>query len=278
MMCSIRHSHVLLAGCVTLAMASTSHAQAPAAPAADLTPFKAVYKLDFAPANETSPFTGGHGRLAIEINGSRCTEYRVVRTMTGTLNTQNGSLAVQSEATITEHPAASQLAVSFSERVNGKVTKQYSIVGRKNGDGSVTLTSRDLPGGKAELPKGTVLPMQHELMVNAAATAGRKSIAANVYNPEISMTTVEHTAHAFGAENKAALPAGHPANVDGLKTTPRHRVELIFRDQKTGKVRAQERMTRFTNGILTVSDTLTEQLKIKAAIASLTMLPQRPCS
>lgn len=278
MMNGIRHSHILLAGCMTLAMTSAAHAQAPAAPAADLTPFKAVYKLDFAPANEKSPFTSGHGRLAIEINGSRCTEYRAVRTMTGTLNTQNGSLAIQSEATITENPAGSQLAVSFVERVNGKVTKQYSLAGRKNGDGGVTITSRDLPGGKAELPKGTLLPMQHELMVNAAAAAGRKSIAASVYNPEISMTTVEHTAHVFGAENKAALPAGHPANVDALKAMPRHRVELIFRDQKTGKVRAQERMTRFPNGILTVSDTLTEQLKIKAALGSLTLLPQRACS
>lgn len=278
MRCSIRHSRILLAGCILLAGLTPSRGQTPAMPAADLVPFKAVYKLDFAPANEKSPFTGGQGRLAIEINGSRCTEYRAVRTMNGTLNTPNGSLAIQSEATIAEHPAASQLAVSFVERVNGKVTKQYSLVGRKNGDGGVTITSRDLPGGKAELPKGTLLPMQHELMVNAAAAAGRKRIAANVYNPEISTTTVEHTVLSFGAESKAALPAGHPANMDALKTTPRHRVELIFRDQKTGKVRAQERMTRFTNGILTVSDTLTEQLKIKAALASLTMLPQRPCS
>lgn len=267
----------MLAAAITLPTTPAAQAQSPAAPTADLTPFKAVYKLSFGPSNNKSPFKSGQGRLTIEISGSRCTDYRVVRSMNGKLITQDGPLNIQSEATIGENSAGSQLAVSFVERVNGKITQQYSLVGSKNGDGSVTIASRNLPGGKADLPKGTVLPMQHELMVNAAAAAGRKSVTANVFNPEISLTTVEQTSHSFGPENRTALPAGHPANIEALANVPRHRAELVFRDQKTGKIRAQEQMTRFTNGILTVSDTLTEQLKIKASLESLALLPRSPC-
>lgn len=268
----------LAAGWLTLAAASAAQAQPQAAPGADITPFKAVYKLDFGPSDDKSPFTGGQGQLMIEISGSRCTDYRVIRSMNGTLSTQDGPVKIQSEATIAENPAGNQLAVSFVERVNGKATQQFSLVGRKNDDGRVTITSRDMPGGRAELPKGTVLPMQHELMVNAAAMAGRKSVTANVFNPEISPTTVEQITYSFGPENKTPLPAGHPANIETLKTTPRQRAEMTSRNPKTGKVRVMERMTRFTNGVLTVSDTLTEQLRIKATLGSLTMLPRRACS
>ncbi len=268
----------LLAGAFALAAASAAQAQPRTAPDADIVPFKAVYKLDFSPSNDKSQVTGGQGRLTIEISGSRCTDYRATRSVNNAFNTRNGLVKIQSESTVAENAAGNQLTASFVERANGKATQQFSLVGRRNGDGSVTITSRDVPGGKANLPKGTLLPMQHELMINAAAIAGRKSITANVLNPEMSPTAVEQVIVSFGSENKTALPAGHPANIEALKTMPRQRAEVTFRDLKTGKVRALERMTRFTNGILTVSDSLTEHVKIKVTLGSLTMLPRPACS
>mgnify|MGYP001233699257 CR=1 FL=1 len=268
----------LMAGWVALSAASAAQAQPQSGQAADITPFKAVYKLEFAPSDEKSPFQGGQGRLTIEFTGSRCTDYRMVRTLNVTLNTNNGPLNVKSEATFAESAASSQFAFSFTEQANGKVSRQYNVLARKNDNGGATITSRSLPGGKAELPKGTLFPLQHERMVIAAATAGRKSLTLTAYNPEDAIGSVEQMSYTFGPESKNALPKGHPADIEALRTLTRQRVEVIFRNQQTGKIRVRERMTRFNNSILTVSDALTEQLRIKAGLASLTMLPQKPCT
>ncbi len=267
----------LLTGWVAVSAVSAAQAQPQSGPATDITPFKAVYKLDFAPSDEKSPFQSGQGRLTVELTGSRCTDYRMIRTVNGTLNTKTGPLKVQSEATFAENPASSQLAFSLIEQANGKVSRQYNLLARKNDNGGATISSRSLPGGKAELPKGTLFPIQHERMVIAEASAGRKSLALIAYNPEDAIGSVEQMSYTFGPESKNALPKGHPADIEALRTQPRKRVEVIFRNQKTGKIRARERMTRFNNSILTVSDALSELLRIKASLASLTLLPQKPC-
>jgi hypothetical protein len=267
----------LLVGWIGVAAASTAQAQAQAASAADVTPFKAVYKLDFGPSHGKSPFKGGQGRLAVELTGSRCTDYRMIRTVNGRLNTDRGPLGVQSEAVFAENPAGSQLAFSLIERANGKVSRQYNLVARKSDDGAVAITSRSLPGGKGDLPRGTLFPIQHERTVMAAASAGRKALAITVYNPEDTITSVEQMAYQFGPESTNALPKGHPADIEALRDQKRQRVEAIFRNQKTGKVRARERMTRFNNSILTVSEALSDDLRIKASLESLTLLPAQPC-
>lgn len=262
-------------GWIGLAAASTVKAQVAAGP--DVTPFKAVYKLDFGPAHNNSPFKGGQGHLTVELTGSRCTDYRMVRTTNGRLNTDRGALALQSEAVFAENAAGSQLAFSLTERSNGKVSRQYNLVARKNDDG-VTLTSRSLPGGRAGLPKGTLLPIEHERMAVAAASSGRKAFAVSVYNPEDTITSVEQMSYAFGPESTNALPKGHPANIEALRHRKRQRIELIFRNPKTGKIRVSERMTRFNdNSILTVSEALTDDLRIKASLETLTLLPAQPC-
>lgn len=274
----IRTSQIwLLTGWIALSAAPAAQAQPQSMSGADITPFKAVYNLDFGPSNEKSPFKNGQGRLTVEFTGSRCTDYRMIRTVNGTLNTNAGPLRIQSEATFAENPAGSQFAFSLIEQANGKVSRQYNLVARKNDNGGATITSRSLPGGKAELPKGTLFPIQHERMVIAAASAGRKALAITVYNPEDTIGSVEQMSYTFGPENRNALPKGHPADIEALKNQPRRRVEATFRNQKTGKIRVLERMTRFNNSILTVSDALSEQLRIKASLASLTLLPQKPC-
>jgi hypothetical protein len=277
MMNDIRKPRIwLLAGCITLSALSAASGQSQTAP--DIIPFKAVYNVNYAPTNDQSVIISGKGSVTIEIAGSRCTEYRGARTVTFTMNTRNGVDKYQSVATEVGDPAGTQIAFSYSERLNGKQVKQFSLTGRRGDDGRITITSRSLPGGKAELPKGTLLGLQYEQMVQAAITEGRKSVVANVYNPEISMTAVEHTTTSIGPEVRTALPAGHVANIEALKNAPRHRVEMIARDANTGKVRVREQMTRFPNGVLTVSDTVMEYMKIKAAIGSLTMPPQKACS
>jgi hypothetical protein len=267
----------LLTGCMTLSAASVALGQPQTTPGADITPFKAVYKLAFEPSNDKSPFKSGQGRLTVEFTGSRCTDYRMSRTVNSKLNTDKGPLSTQSEATFVENPASSQFAFSLIEQANGKISRQYNLVARKNDNGGATITSRSLPGGKAELPKGTLFPIQHERAVIAAASVGRKSLAITVYNPEDTIVSIEQMSYKFGSENKSVLPKGHPADIEALRNQVRRRAEIIFRSQKTGKIRTLERMTRFNNSIFTVSEALSEHLRIKASLESLKLLPSKTC-
>ncbi|WP_338633381.1 EipB family protein [Afipia carboxidovorans] len=268
----------LLAGSIALSAVFTAQAQPHTASAVDITPFKAVYKLDFGPSNDKSPFKSGQGRLTVEFTGSRCTDYRMIRTVNARLTTIGEPLTIQSEATFAENAASSQLAFSMVERNNGKVSRQYNLIARKNDSGGATVRSGSLPGGKADLPKGTLFPIEHERAVIAAASAGNKTLATTFYNPEESIGNIEQMSYTFGPESKTALPKGHPADIEALRNQTRQRVQAIFRTQKTGKIRVRESMTSFNNGILTVSDALFEQLRIKASLQSLTMLPKQACS
>jgi len=267
------------AGCglTILALCTAAQAQTSQSPASEITPYKAVYRLEFAPAGKSSPFTGGTASLTVEYTGSRCTEYRMIRTVKGTLNSDRGPIRLTSEAVFAENPAGTQLAFAFIEHVNGQKSRQHNVMARRNAGGGVTVTSSQLPNGRIELPRDVNLPLYGERLIMDAASGGRKSLTLKVYNPEVSLTSHEETALAFGPEVSNALPKGHPADIDALRNKPRKRVEIVARSA-TGKVRMKEKLTRFNNSILTTSQVLDDQLQIKANLASLTMLPQKPCS
>jgi hypothetical protein len=108
--------------------------------------------------------------------------------------------------------------------------------------------------------------------------SGRKSISADVYNPEDSPNSVDRTSFTMGPEVTAPLPKGHAGNIAALQSEKRKRVEAVFKNMQTGKIRVQERMTRFNNNIMTISDGRFELLQVKATLAAVTMLPQRPCN
>jgi len=268
----ISYCGVIVAG--SLIAVPTAQAQHGQAGLVDITPYKATYALTLGPNGPHSPFRTGSGRLIIEITGSRCTEYRVVRSMTGTLNSDRGPLKVQSESVITENVFGTQLAFSFNERNNNNPPRHVSLIARREG-GRITVASG---GRKVELPGNVVFPLHHERMLITAMHSGRKSISADVYNPEDSPGSVDRTSFTMGPDVTAPLPKGHAANIKELQNEKRKRVAAVFKNMQTGKIRVQEQMTRFNNNIMTVSDARFEQLRVKATLAAVTMLPQRPCN
>jgi hypothetical protein len=263
---------VIVAG--SLVTASAAQAQHGHGNVAEITPYKATYALTFEPNGSNSPFRGGSGRLTIEITGSRCTEYRIVRSLASTMNSDRGPLKIQSEAVFAENAAGTQFAFSLNERNNTGPARQVSLVARREA-GRITVTSG---GRKTELPGNAIFPVYHERMLLAAIRSGRKSVSADVYNPEETLNTVERISFTFGPEVVGPLPKGHAADIDALRSEKRKRVDAVFRNTHTGKIRAQERMTRFHNNIMTISHARFDQLQVKASLAAVTMLPRRSCN
>ena len=78
-----------------------------------------------------------------------------------------------------------------------------------------------------------------------------------------------------GRSAAAAQRACQHRGVEKTKTRARRGCP---QNMSTGKIRTQERMTRFSNNIMTVSPARFEQLQVKAGLVAVTMLPQRACN
>ncbi|MBN9580328.1 MAG: DUF1849 family protein [Afipia sp.] len=240
---------------------------------AEVTPLRMVVNLKFEPAKASDQLKGGTGRMTIELTGSRCTEYKMIRSTVADLQFVAGAIKLVSEATTTENSDGTQLAFSITDRVNGEIKRQDTVIARKTPQGMVAA-SQKLPGGRLQLPANVLLPLHHERLMTAAAH-DRKPLVATVYNPEDTISSVERITYRTGDEVKTPLPKGHPAAV--MADAPRYRAEILRHD-KTGKLRVRENLTQYLNGVFTVSNTVFENMRIKADLASLKLLPQKPCS
>lgn len=258
---------IVIAACLPITSAVAQTAQP-----TEGTPRRMVLNLTFAPAKASDPLKSGKGRMTIELAGSRCTEYRMVRHTVADLQFAGGAIKLVSDATMTENGDGTQLAFSITDRVNGEVKRQDSLVARKTPQG-IVATSQKLPGGRLQLPADVLLPLHHDRLSDAAVRE-RKPLVAAVYNPEDSLSSIDRITYRTGDEVKTPLPKGHPASA--MADAPRYRVEIL-RNDKNGKFRVRENMTRYLNGVFTVSDTVFENMRIKADLASVKLLPQKPC-
>jgi hypothetical protein len=196
----------------------------------------------------------------------------MIRHTVADLQFAGGAIKLISDATITENGDGTQLAFTITDRVNGEVKRQDTVVARKTPQG-IVATSRQLPGGRLQLPAGVLLPLHHDRLSDAAVRE-KKPLVASVYNPEDTLSSVERVTYRTGDEVTTPLPKGHPAAA--LADAPRYRAEIVRHD-KNGKFRVRENMTRYLNGVFTVSDTVFENMRIKADLASVKLLPQKPC-
>lgn len=245
------------------------------AQAAELAPRRMEIALSFQPLPSNPQFKGGSGRMVINLTGSRCAGYRVIRTTTAKLNFTGGTINLASEATINENGDGTQLAFALTDRVNGEIKRQDSVVARRTAEG-IVLTSRQLPGGQLRLPKGVVLPMHHERLADAALAEGRKTLAVNMYNPEDTITSIDQISYTFGGQVNDALRKDHPV-AQTMGASPRYRVEMLRKD-KNGKFRVRENLVRFANGVFTTSDTRFDNMRIKANLVSVKLPRPTPCS
>lgn len=265
------HRRPIVAACVVLAVACLPAATAMAQPT-EGTPRRLVLNLKFGPAKASDPLKGGKGRMTIELSGSRCTEYRMIRHTVADLQFEGGTIRLISDATITENGDGTQMAFSITDRVNGEVKRQETLIARKTPQG-IVATSQKLPGGRLQLPADVLLPL-HSDRLSDVAVRQKKPLVVAIYNPEDSLSSIDRTTYRTGDEVKAPLPTGHPAAA--MADMPRYRVEIL-RNDKNGKFRVRENMTRYLNGVFTVSNTVFENMRVKADLASVKLLPQKPC-
>jgi len=259
-----------------LALLATGPAIAQTGAAHDLAPYVATYELTFG-RHGRSAVSGGRARMTVEITGGRCTQYKLVRTMSGTLNGDHGAMSISSENVITENAAGTQLAVSITERANGKITRQETAIARRDADGTINVRSTRLGANPVALPQKALLPMAQERMVVRALAAGRPNLSVAVYNPELGLTAIDRIAYTIAPAVTTPVDKSHPAALPSLRNVSRHPITMTMSNAKTGKTRVIEKQIRFVNNVFSVADsTVLDSMTIKARMLSLKMLPP-PC-
>ncbi len=144
------------------------------ADAAQLAPHRAIYDLSLLRVNEGAALQSASGKLAFEIDGSRCEGYTVNFRMATRFRPEEGSATLYDTMTTTfESPEATELRHQMKERVNGAVREDVTIkMTRPAADAAGKAQVSTKPGAPVKVPAGAMLPMQHQLRLLALGAQG----------------------------------------------------------------------------------------------------------
>lgn len=144
------------------------------AEAASVAPHRAIYDLTLLRANEGAQLRSAAGKLAFEVDGSRCEGYTVNFRMATKYRQESGeSTLIDTLSTTYENGAATELRHQSKESINGTVRGSERItLNRKTAESEGTGELKSKPGEPFTVPAGTALPTQHQLRLMALGEAG----------------------------------------------------------------------------------------------------------
>ena len=152
--------------------------------AATLAPHRAIYDLTLLRAGEGASLQSATGKLAFEIDGSKCDGYTVNFRMATKYRQGSGGMSViDTLSTTFENAAATELRHQSKESVNGTVKESERIkVTRASVDAEGQGELKSKPGEIFTVPAGAFLPMQHQMKLMALGDAGGGRDSSIVYD------------------------------------------------------------------------------------------------
>ena len=144
------------------------------AEAAGVAPHRAIYDLTLLRATEGAQLRSASGKLAFEVDGSRCEGYTVNFRMATKYRQESGeSTLIDTLSTTYENAAATELRHQSKESVNGTARGSERItLNRKTAESEGTVELKSKPGEPFTVPAGTALPMQHQMRLMALGEVG----------------------------------------------------------------------------------------------------------
>lgn len=157
---------------------------ASAAEAATVVPHRAIYDLALLRANEGASLQAAAGKLAFEVDGSKCDGYTVNFRMATRYRQDSGdAMLIDSSSTTFEDGAATELRHQSKESVNGTVRDNERVkVMRANDTAEGTGEVNGKPDEPFTVPAGAAFPMQHQLRLMALGEAGGGRDSSIVYD------------------------------------------------------------------------------------------------
>jgi len=144
--------------------------------AQELQPHSSIYRVDLAPGGDASGIADPSGLIGFEWSAS-CEAFTTSQSFFTRFTTTEG-LTTNSDVvlTATEAVDGSSFEFDLADSVNGQVIDH--VVGRAEA-GQLQYS---MPGGRHELPTGTIFPTQHSSRLISSAIAGQSFLEVRVFD------------------------------------------------------------------------------------------------
>ena len=151
--------------------------------AATVAPHRAIYELSLLRANGGASLLSADGRLAFEIQGSKCEGYTVSFRMATKYRPKEGEPSVIDTQTISyEGPGALDFRHQLKEIINGETKQDLKIKVTRSGETSEGRGELSPTGESFTVPVQTSLPMQHQLKLMTLGETGGGRDSSVVYD------------------------------------------------------------------------------------------------
>ena len=151
--------------------------------AATVAPHRAIYELTLLRANDGASLQSADGRLAFEIQGSKCEGYSVSFRMATKYRPKDGDPTVIDTQTISyEGPGALDFRHQLKEIINGETKQDIKIKVTRSGEQSEGQGELSPKGESFTVPVQTALPMQHQLKLMTLGETGGGRDSSLVYD------------------------------------------------------------------------------------------------
>jgi hypothetical protein len=165
---------------------------------------RAAYRLDLG-EGRNSGIASVRGAMVFDV-ADACEGWATRQRMTMTVTDRDGQeIETVSDYATYEAKDNSRLRFSLTQSTQGAVSQRVSGEAELNPDGSGTIRYAEPAGKEEALPAGTLLPMRHTVLAVEAARAGRRLLAAPLFDgtsdegPQDTTTIVSAWSQAAGA-------------------------------------------------------------------------------
>jgi EipB-like len=223
-----------------LALASTLHAEASAAPdGVALAPHRAIYELSLATTRGGSGVSSVAGRMAYDLTGSACEGYtQTMRFVTRMTNQSGNTVVTDLRSTTWEDARGKRFRFDSSQYRDEKATESTVGDAARIGASEEIKVELTKPSKKnISIPARAYFPVQHTIALLNAAKATKSSFRADLYDGSEKGEKVYDTVTAIG---RVQAPGGNrhlpqiknAARLDTLKGWP---VSIAYFEPGSGR-------------------------------------------
>lgn len=236
---------------------------------------QAVYDLQLDRNRQNSSFETVVGRVVIKVE-QNCEGLIVNQRMVLEMTDFDGDIMISDYVLATwEDNDGRLLRFDMTNMLNGQILERYSGMAEQQ-EAGVTVTFREPPELKLELPGGVIFPGEHSRQVIKAAAAGRTLLSARVYDGN-GEEGLSDTLAVIG-KGQALL---HPKeNEEALRGRMYWPVQVSFFDLRAQQSEPDYKvaMKLFDNGVVTELYLDYIDFSLTGSLSDLEMLEMESCS
>lgn len=280
-----KRSGLAIAAMMVTAMAAPLAQAATAAELIGLAPHRAVYEITLDKAKSGASMSDLTGRMVYELTGSVCEGYTQTMRFVTRMISQEGEASINDLRSSTyEDVGAANFKFSSSQYRDDQPTELTAGDAKREGAAGAIKVEVSKPKKLAlDVPATTLFPVQHSILMLAAARAGKSIFAADLYDGSEKGEKVYATTAVIGARQPPGKNPKLPVvkNAEKLETMASWPISLSYFDKKSDKSDSapayELAFMFFENGVSQRLFIDYGDFSIRGTLKDLTFLDTPPC-